>query len=69
MYSHTADADMVREMKLGQQENDLPSPKPALKKLLPTQPCKVMLNGQSQSSCKGGAGNIAAAGMCVLLHS
>ena len=69
MHSLLADADVVREMKLGQQENDLPSPKPALKKLLPTQPCKVMLNGQSQSSCKGEAGNIAAVGMCVLLHS
>ena len=44
VYSLLADVDVVEEMKLSQQDNDLPSREPALKKLVPIhwiQPFKV----------------------------
>ena len=41
VYSLLADVDVVEEMKLSQQDNDLPSRRPALKKLVPIQPFKV----------------------------
>ena len=71
VYSLLADVDVVEEMKLSQQDNDLPSREPALKKLVPIQPFKVTkFYGHShRASSKGRAGNIEAVVMCVLLHS